>query len=52
MKYSKFYGIDGAKKATGVVIIIDILRAACRRFYSWIKGRKIIKAQKTTSGVV
>lgn len=28
MKYTKFYGIDGAKKATGVVIIIDILRAA------------------------
>lgn len=28
MKYSKLYGIDGAKKATGVVIIIDIPRAA------------------------
>lgn len=28
MKHNKFYGIDGAKKATGLVIIIDILRAA------------------------
>lgn len=28
MKYNKFYGINGAKKATGMVIIIDILRAA------------------------
>ena len=28
MKYSKFYGIQGAKKATDLVIIIDIFRAA------------------------
>ena len=42
MKYSKLYGIQGAKKATGLVIIIDIFRAATVAAFILDKGAKYI----------
>lgn len=42
MKYNKLYGIQGAKKATGLTIIIDIFRAATVAAFILDKGARYI----------
>ncbi len=42
MRHDKFYGIDGAKKATGLVIVIDIFRAATVAAFTLAKKAKYI----------
>jgi 2-phosphosulfolactate phosphatase len=42
MKIQKFYGVEGATKAKGFVVIVDVLRAASTVAYAFSKGAKCL----------
>ena len=42
MKIKKLYGLEGATKAKGLVVIVDVLRAASTVAYAFSKGAKYL----------